>query len=235
MTNQFPYRIFPLGDAALTIDFGNIIDEGINITVLELFDQLKANPLPGQLEAVPAYSSLTIYYNTTELFKMIPPGTGVFEWMSQQARQFLDKPTPPSTREQRTMTVPVCYDEYFAPDISQVAAKNNISVEEVIRLHTGKQFRVYMLGFLPGFSYMGELDEKMSMPRKEQPRMVSAGSVGIAGRQTGIYPQASPGGWQIIGRTPMKLFDPQQHEPVVLHAGDIVQFIPISKDEFANY
>ena len=92
-----------------------------------------------------------------------------------------------------------------------------------------------MLGFLPGFSYMGEVDERMIMPRKEQPRMVSAGSVGIAGRQTGIYPQASPGGWQIVGRTPLKLFDPLQQEPALLRAGDLVQFIPISKDEFANH
>ena len=92
-----------------------------------------------------------------------------------------------------------------------------------------------MLGFLPGFSYMGEVDERMIMPRKEQPLMVSAGSVGIAGRQTGIYPQASPGGWQIVGRTPLKLFDPLQQEPALLRAGDLVQFIPISKDEFANH
>ena len=235
MTNQFPYRIFPLGDAALTIEFGNTIDERINNTVLNLFDRLTASPLPGQLEAVPAYSSLTIYYNTASLFKTVPPGTGVFEWMSQKTSELLEMPLTGSTREQRKITIPVCYDEYFAPDIALVASENNISIEEVIRLHTAKQYRVYMLGFLPGFSYMGEVDEKMVMPRKEQPRMVSAGSVGIAGRQTGIYPQASPGGWQIIGRTPIKLFDPRQNEPALLRADDQVQFIPISKDEFANH
>ena len=235
MSNQLPYRIFPLGDTALTIDFGNTINEGINSVVLDLFEQLKTNPLPGQLEAVPAYSSLTIYYDTVALMKRIPPGNGVYEWMKSKSEELFKQPLSRQEAEQRTVAIPVCYDEYFAPDIGSVAATNGISIEDIIVLHTSKTYRVYMLGFLPGFSYMGEVDEKLIMPRKPQPRMVSAGSIGIAGRQTGIYPQASPGGWQIIGRTPIKLFDPERREPALLQAGDKVQFISISKNEFANH
>ena len=110
-----------------------------------------------------------------------------------------------------------------------------MTIEEIVSLHTSKTYRVYMLGFLPGFSYMGLVDDRIAIARKPQPKMVAAGSVGIAGRQTGVYPMASPGGWQIIGRTPLRLFDPGKDEPVLLKAGDMVQFNSISKDEFAGY
>jgi inhibitor of KinA len=147
----------------------------------------------------------------------------------------LDQPLKKTEEAARIVDIPVCYEEKFAPDIEQLAKEKNISVEEVIRIHSSKQYRVYMLGFLPGFSYMGEGDEKISISRKSQPVMVAAGSIGIAGRQTGIYPLTSPGGWQIIGRTPLKLFDAKRKESTLLKAGDIVQFISISKNEFESY
>jgi inhibitor of KinA len=133
------------------------------------------------------------------------------------------------------VTVPVCYDMEFGNDLNYIASQNNISPEEIIHYHTSGIYRVYMLGFLPGFAYMGEVNEKIISPRKQQPVQVQAGSVGIAGKQTGIYPFTSPGGWQIIGRTPLTLFDKKNTEqPTIFKAGDKVKFISISKDEFED-
>ena len=229
------YHIFPLGDSALTIDFGNIIDEGINKEVMNRFQQLNDEPLSGVLELVPAYSSLTIHFDMPGLHKKIQAQTSVFDWLKEQLEELLKKPVPSAGQQQRTITIPVCYETPFAPDLAKLALAKNLTEEEVIRIHTSKTYRVYMLGFIPGFSYLGEVDERIMMPRKQQPQPVQAGSVGIAGRQTGIYPLTSPGGWQIIGRTPLKLFDADKQEPVLLKAGDIVQFISITKNEFANH
>jgi inhibitor of KinA len=243
-----PYRIFPLGDTAITIDFGNVIDERINSKVLALFHQLSAEPLPGMIEAVPAYGSLTVYYDVFGISKTGITGKSVFEFMCGQLSERLDQPLKEENEVSRLVTIPVCYEKEFAPDIEYLAKEKNISAEEVIRIHSSKQYRIYLLGFLPGFSYMGEVDEKIAVSRKPQPVTVAAGSVGIAGKQTGIYPLASPGGWQIIGRTPLILFDaaPSKSPPPVggetsedsfclLHPGDRVQFISISKDEFESY
>ena len=229
------YRIFPLGDTAITIDFGNVIDEKINSNVLALFHQLSADPLPGMIEAVPAYSSLTIYYDVFGISKMGNNGKSVYEYISGQLTERLKQPLEEVNTAARVVTVPVCYEKEFSPDIEYLAKEKNISVEEVIHIHISKQYRVYMLGFLPGFSYMGEVDERIAVPRKPQPVTVAAGSIGIAGKQTGIYPLQSPGGWQIIGRTPLKLFNAEKEEPTLLRAGDIVQFISISKNEFESY
>lgn len=228
----FPYRIFPLGDAAITIVFGNCIDETINKEVIARFNQLQQQPLPGMIEAVPAYSSLTVYYDVMAIKKKITPHQTVYEWMRQQLEERLQQPVQQNQITERLLNIPVCYDEEFASDIHHLAKTKNISVDEVIQTHTAKQYKVYMLGFLPGFAYMGEVDEKIAMPRKPQPVNIAAGSVGIAGKQTGIYPLASPGGWQIIGRTPLKLFDATRAEPAFLRAGDMVQFYLISKNEF---
>ena len=139
------------------------------------------------------------------------------------------------TTQQRKISIPVCYSRAFAPDIEFIASEKNISIEKIIQLHTSKSYTVYMIGFLPGFSYMGEVAEAIAIPRKIQPVSVAAGSVGIAGKQTGIYPLESPGGWQIIGRTPLKIFDKGKSDPVLLQPGDEIQFYSISEDEFKNY
>lgn len=132
----------------------------------------------------------------------------------------------------RSFRIPVCYEQEFAPDLGWVAGQRGLGKEEVIRLHCTPTYRVYMIGFLPGFSYMGTVDERLQLPRKERPVPVAAGGVGIAGMQTGIYPLNSPGGWQIIGRTPLRLFNVDLDPPVYLQTGDHVQFFPISSDEF---
>jgi inhibitor of KinA len=228
----FPYRIFPLGDSAITIDFGNYIDEALNKEVIARFNQLQEQPLAGMIESIPAYSSLTVYFDVMALKKNILPHQTVYEWMRQQLEERLQQPVQQNKIKERLLNIPVCYDEEFALDIYHLATTKNISVDEVIQIHTARQYKVYMLGFLPGFAYMGEVDEKIVMPRKPQPVNIAAGSVGIAGKQTGIYPLASPGGWQIIGRTALKLFDPSAKEPTLLRSGDMVQFYSISKNEF---
>jgi inhibitor of KinA len=235
MPEQPKHKIFPISDSAMTIDFGNIIDESINTKILSLFREVQRNPLPGMIEAVPAYSSLTIYYDLFQLKKSAPPDTTVYEWMSGQLEKRVDTTAQANDLLPVLVKIPVCYEKEFAPDTEQLAKEKSISVEDVIRIHTSKQYRVYMLGFLPGFSYMGEIDERIIISRKPQPVTVAAGSVGIAGKQTGIYPMVSPGGWQIIGRTPLKLFDAEKEEPTLLKAGDTVQFISISKNEFESY
>jgi inhibitor of KinA len=227
-----PYRIFPLGDTALTIDFGNHIDVEINKKVIALFHHLQQYPVPGIIEAVPAYSTITIHYDVYAVYAKISTGETVFAYVEKQLQKIIEKPVQNKTAHERLVKIPVCYDHEFATDLNYLAAVKNISMEEVIQIHSSKEYKVFMLGFLPGFSYMGEVDEKIAIARKHQPVNVSAGSVGIAGKQTGIYPFASPGGWQIIGRTPVKLFDATKEEPALFRAGDTVQFYPISKNEF---
>lgn len=235
MQPQSSYTIFSLGDAALIIDFGNCINEQVNRKVQDLFQHFKAHPLPGMIEAVPAYSSLTLHYDITIACKGAPAGLTGFEWIKQQTEQWLTESRETTAEHERLVRIPVCYETAFAPDMALLAAVNQVSVEEIIRLHTATAYRVYMLGFLPGFAYMGEVDERISIPRKSQPAQVAAGSVGIAGRQTGIYPLDSPGGWVIIGRTPVRLFDAAREQPAYLQPGDRVQFYSISSDEFAHY
>jgi inhibitor of KinA len=233
MNERETYTIFPLGDTAITIDFGNRIDEHINKQVIGLFQLFKNKPIPGTTDIVPAYSSLTIYY---DIMKIQTDGAStIFETVKRKAEETLRSATEINEPEAEIISIPVCYDPEFGKDIEWLATQKNITADELIRLHTRRTYRVYMIGFLPGFAYMGEVDELLATPRKPQPEKVIEGSIGIAGKQTGIYPLNSPGGWQIIGQTPIKLFDLYKQEPVLLKAGDSVQFYPITKDEFENH
>jgi len=235
MPGSLSHKIFPISDTALTIDFGNVINENINSTVLSLSRDFQNNPQDGFIETIPAYSSLTVYYDVFQLSKSIPQDRIVYEWVSSVLEERLQRLPETVELGSPLFEIPVRYDPEFAPDIGEIANLKAISTDEVMHIHRSKEYRVYMLGFLPGFSYMGEVDERIAVPRKSQPKQVAAGSIGIAGRQTGIYPSASPGGWQVIGRTPLKIFDPKKEEPTLLKAGDRVRFIPISKHEFENY
>lgn len=233
--NKLPaYKISPLGDAALAVDFGNIISHTINDVVISLFKKLQQQPIEGMMEAVPAYSSITIYYDVVSIHKKKPEEKTVFDWMKNKVQDFLDKELEVYQYEKRLVTIPVCYENEFATDMNWIIDKLKITWEELIQIHTSKHYRVYMLGFVPGFAYMGEVDDTIALPRKQQPTNVIAGSVGIAGKQTGVYPLDSPGGWQIVGRTPLKFFNKENKEPTLLQAGDSVKFISISKDEFEN-
>ncbi|HEY0066687.1 MAG TPA: 5-oxoprolinase subunit PxpB [Flavisolibacter sp.] len=228
-------RIFPLGDSALTVDFGNLIDETVNREVIGLFRRMKEERIPHITDLVPAYSSLTVHYDVFSI-REENPGETAFDYMTRQVEMMLDREDYNDLSEGRLVRVPVCYGGAYGPDLAELAAAKGLSEEEVVRIHSSVRYRVYMIGFLPGFAYMGQVNEQISMPRKAQPRTnVAAGSVGIAGRQTGIYPLDSPGGWQVIGRTPLRLFHAGIENTVLFQPGDMVEFYSMSEHEFENY
>lgn len=229
------YSISPLGDSALTIDFGNIISEEINSKVLLLAQAIDKAGFEAIKDIVPAYSSVTIHYDVIGLLKQYK-NKSAFQFMSQQIERLLSQPTDTVTVNVRSVQIPVCYSLKYGWDLAEISEQTKLPVEEIINLHTEKKYKVYMIGFLPGFAYMGNVDERIAVPRRLEPRLkIEAGYVGIAGKQTGIYPLASPGGWQIIGRTPIKLFDKEKEDPVFFKAGDEVTFYSITEDEFDNY
>ncbi len=226
--NDESYRIFPLGDAALTVDFGNAISVALNDRAIALAEHLTTHPFPGFIECVPAYSSVSIFYDVAIASKGLPKEATVFGSVSNLVKKALISAGNTSTTSSRHLEIPMRFDRESAMDLEFVAAEKNMSASDVIDIFTASEYRVFMLGFLPGFSYMGELDERLSIQRKDIPRTrVPAGSIAIAGRQAGIYSLASPGGWQIIGRTDLDLFDPEKDEPCRLRAGDLVRFIAV--------
>jgi inhibitor of KinA len=232
------FSIFPLGDSAITIDLGNCIEEQLNRRALAIHDWLQAHRFPGFLDIIVAYSSVSIYYDPTVVrYSKLNNSNGVYyglEGLLMQAWEATDEMTD-EVVEGHLFQIPVCYAREYAPDLEWVATEKQLSPEEVIGLHTSIIYRVYMVGFLPGFPYMGRTDARLEIGRKKQPVSVVAGGVGIAGIQTGIYPLTSPGGWQIIGRTPISLFNPEEDPPIRIQAGDGVQFYPVSKKEFEDW
>jgi len=212
------------GDAALVVEFGDEISPEVNRRVHNLAYALEQNSLPGLGEAVPSYRSLLVHYDPLQ-FSYQEVEASVSE-MLQECEEI---PLP----ELRLIEIPTAYGGEFGPDIEFLAGHSGLSVEEVMQLHSSTTYTVYMLGFTPGFPYLGVLPEALAVPRLSAPRkLVPAGSVGIAGSQTGIYPIATPGGWRLIGRTPITLFDPTHSPPTVFRPGDQVRFVPISAGEF---
>jgi KipI family sensor histidine kinase inhibitor len=212
-------RLLLAGDSALVVEFGDEISREVNRKVHALADALGKSSLPGLGESVPTYRSLLIHYDPFRL-----SCDEVRAFVSEALQECEESPS----FEPRVVEIPVVYAGEFGPDIEFVAELNGLSIEEVISLHSGATYTVYMLGFSPGFAYLGGMPEAIATPRLETPRtLVPAGSVGIAGEQTGIYPIATPGGWRLIGRTPLKLFDPQRDPPTLLKAGDAVRFVPM--------
>jgi len=219
------YKIFSLGDNALTVEFGNRISAELNNRVLKLAQFFDQNSFPGFIEIVPAYASLTCFYNVSIVKKNSPEFSTAFDAVKNFMETALQNHDKLKQIKSRLIEIPVCFDKEFAPDLDFVAERNNLAPEAVIRIFLAKTYRVYMMGFLPGFSYMGEVDRKIAAPRKLTPHLkVPRGSVGIAGQQTGIYSLESPGGWQIIGRTSIELFTPNQKNPTFLQTGDSVKF-----------
>lgn len=219
------YKIFPLGENALTIEFGNEISETLNRQVISLDKYLSENPFQGLIEIVPAYASLTVFFDILTVKKNQPNFPTAFEAVKNVVSDTLKSLKIIKKADSRLIEIPVIFDEESSPDLKFVAETNKLSTEKVIEIFLSQTYRVYMLGFLPGFAYMGEIDKRIAAQRKESPRQnVSAGSVGIAGRQTGIYPFDSPGGWQIIGQTETKLFTPESENPTLFQTGDSVKF-----------
>jgi inhibitor of KinA len=226
------YHMYPCGDHAVTIELGNKVDAVINQKVMALFSYLKTQGINGVKDIIPAYYSLTIVYDIIQLQKTAKTNT-VYEMICDELGKAVDIFTLSTPSATRLVRIPVCYDLHFAPDLASLAVLHKITIDDVIRLHTGRRYRVYMIGFLPGFAYMGTVDEKICTPRKSQPRtLVPAGSVGIAGEQTGIYPFDSPGGWQLIGQTPTPMFSLSSENPCYLKPGDDIEFYSIPVSEF---
>lgn len=226
-------QITPLGDSALIVELGDAINESTHLRVQTAWRALAAAPLPGVSEAVPAYTTITIFYDPWVVVQAGAPADGIVEWLGTRVRERLKNPPKTAKTKPRTVEVPVCYGGDFGPDLDRVATQAKLFPEEVVKRHAKAEYRVHLIGFAPGFPYLGGLPKELVTPRHAKPRMaVPAGSVGIGGEQTGIYPQATPGGWNLIGRTPLRLFRPLENPPVLLQAGDIVKFYVITREEF---
>ena len=228
------YEIFPLGDSAVTIDLGNRICGTLNNKVLTMQQWLKLHPFDWIKDIIVGYSSISIVYDPVLIYKKNKLRTTAFAFVKETLEKIYLDSKDSFVQHREEVELPVCYDEPFGTDLSFIAESKQLSVEEVIGIHLSRTYRVYMMGFLPGFPYMGEVDKRIQIPRKQKPEPVHAGSVGIAAGQTGIYSLDSPGGWQIVGRTPITLFQPNETSPVRLHAGQSVRFYRVSVAEFSE-
>ena len=213
-----------MGDRGLLLEFGDEISRKINEKVRRMALAVQAGGMEGIIETVPTYRSLLIVYNP-----MVLPLDDLKKRCIHVEERLQKAPLP----EPKLTRIPVVYGNDYGPDLEGVARYHQVSPEEVIQLHCSKPYLIYMIGFMPGFPYMGELPQALATPRLKTPRLsVPKGSVAIAQRQTGIYSRRSPGGWHILGRTPVELFDPEKDPPALLQMGDFVQFYPISEREF---
>ncbi|QZY54188.1 5-oxoprolinase subunit PxpB [Crassaminicella profunda] len=212
------------GEKALVIEFGNEISEKINSKVRAMMIAIEKNNIEGIIEMTPTYRSLMVHYDPLKkdyhsLLKQLQ--------LLESQMDKIEIPLP------EVIEIPTVYGKEFGPDIENVAKHNGLTVEEVIKIHTSREYLIYMLGFTPGFPYLGGMNEKIATPRLKTPRTkISGGSVGIAGSQTGIYPIDSPGGWQLIGKTPLKLYDAYRESPILLGSGNYIKFVAIDENTY---
>jgi len=220
------FRIVAAGDSALVVEFEDRIDPAVNARAIALADALQAAHLAGVRDVVPTFRSVAVYFDPLHT-----GGEALIARIETEAAR-----APSETAATRpAVRIPVCYGGEWGPDLGDVAAYARMDEAGVVAAHTARTYRVFMLGFVPGFAYLGTVDDRIAMPRRASPRVrVPVGSVAIAGAQTGIYPMETPGGWQLVGRTPTKPFDPDRAEPFLLRAGDAVQFYEIDGDQFSE-
>lgn len=217
-------RILTAGDSALLIEFGKEINPETNRKITAIVQLMREQHIEGIVDVIPAFCSLLINYD---------PRVLSYEELKERMENLLKMETKTETTRKRIFEIPVCYGGEYGPDIDNIAEHEGLSVNEVIKIHSSKDYLIYMLGFLPGFTYLGGLDERIHTPRLASPRLtIRAGSVGIGGSQTGIYPLNSPGGWQLMGLTPVRTYDPERQTPILVEAGDYIRFIPIDEEEF---
>ncbi|MDB5003322.1 MAG: Inhibitor of KinA [Mucilaginibacter sp.] len=227
------FSIYYLSERAVTIDFGQQIAEHLLDAISDFNALLHQHPFAGFCTTVPAYATLTVFFDPLAVIKSAMPGAGCFEKISGYLTNLNQQKKKSIKTIGTTVTIPVCYGGAFGPDLEELAHLHQLGITDVVKLHTSVIYTVYMIGFVPGFAYLGDMDERLATPRKAAPRpVIPAGSVGIAGQQTGVYPLQTPGGWQIIGQTPLKLFDATKLQPSLLKAGDKVVFKPINLKEF---
>lgn len=215
------FKVVPYGESAFLIQFADEISKEVHLQVKACYQQLKKMHIHGVQSLIPAYNSVTVVFNANEI-----EAASLKVFLENTPYEVMDEAI-----EKNVVKIPVCYETPYALDMGFVSQKLNISPEEIIKYHTAEPYLVYMLGFAPGFMYLGGLNQKLHIARKETPRVqIPAGAVGLADQQTGVYPMVTPGGWQIIGQTPITLFS--KDKPAVVEMGDYVQFVPISADEY---
>lgn len=223
MTKTEEVRFLPAGDTAVVVEYGECIDRTLSERVLRLSTRVRAERIPGVIETVPTYRSLLVHYSPLE--------TDHARVVATLERLVHDEHAVAG--DAKRWRIPVCFDEVHAPDLREVSERSGLSVDEILRIHTETPFHVYMVGFSPGFAYMGDLPAALALPRRTDPRTkVPAGSLAIAIGQLGIYPVESPGGWHLIGATPIRMFDVASSRPALLAPGDKVRFERISASEF---
>jgi KipI family sensor histidine kinase inhibitor len=226
MVRYTSFRYLAAGDSALVVEFGDEIHPELNHKLQGFVRALEDQNIQGIREYIPTYRSLMIVYD---------PAVILFQELVGKIQQIQSEQPTSRFLKPRIVEVPVLYGGKFGPDIECVAQHNRLSIEEVIALHSGRDYLVYMLGFTPGFCYLGGMSKRLETPRLAMPRTrIPAGSVGIAGKQTGVYPIDSPGGWRLIGRTPLCLFDPNREPAVLITAGDYVRFSRIDAQDYHN-
>ena len=219
-------RFLPAGDKALCVELGDAISPEINHRVRNLSLVVEGQLIPGITDLVPTYRSILVYFDPLRISK--PELEAKIRALENHLGEVV-------AEVPRVVEVPTVYGGGYGPDLKYVASHCGLSIEEVVRIHSGTDYLIYMMGFTPGFTYLGGMSEKIVTPRLQTPRgVVPAGSVGIAEQQTGVYPTESPGGWQLIGRTPLKLFDPDRAPPVVVDTGDYVRFVPVTESEYLD-
>jgi inhibitor of KinA len=218
------FRIVPSGDSAIVVQLEARVAPEVNARAIRLAEAVQAAGIAGVRDVVPTYRSVAVFFDPLRT-----DYGGLVGWLERQADQLAEPPI----EERPSISVPVCYEGELGPDLAAVAAFANMSPQDVITIHASATYRVFMLGFMPGFAYMGVLDPRIAMPRRSTPRVrVPCGAVGIAGLQTGIYPAETPGGWQLVGRTPLRPFDVTRPAPFLFQPGDAVRFVPIERDEY---
>jgi inhibitor of KinA len=243
---QAGIELFPLGDSAVTVQFGKSIDLATHRKIKALTAYLNENTFPGMIEYVPSFTSVTVFYDPYRVRNLEVQERGntrcfasdrsAYEIVCSLIKQIVAELDDTNDPKPRVVEIPVCYGGEFGPDLEFVAEHNKLTANEVIEIHSNAEYLVYMIGFAPGFPYLGGMSERIATPRRPSPRLsIPAGTVGIGGMQTGIYPIESPGGWQLIGRTPTELFRPDENPPSLLQAGDIIRFRPISPAEYQRY
>ena len=220
-------RYLAAGDSSVSVEFGNEISPEINRQIRAFKIAVEKSGIPGIVETVPTFRSLMVTYDPSEIS---------FEQLKKELSGISVEESAGQETPHHVVEIPVCYGGSYGEDLKDVAAHAGLTEEEVIRLHSSVDYNIYMLGFLPGFPYLGGLDPKLFTPRLDNPRTkIPEGSVGIGGEQTGIYPLESPGGWRLIGRTPLKLYDPDREQPFLYQAGDYIRFVPITAEEYEAY
>jgi len=226
------WRIAPQGDCCLMVEFGQKVDRETNLRARALAEYLVEHPLPGVFDVVPALTTVAVHYRPEALAD--PEGAeSPYERLADRMEQILYAGVGHAASASRTVEIPVCYGGELGPDLEEVARACKLGADEVIRLHSQSPHVVYMLGFAPGFPYIAGLDERLAVPRRATPRLkIPVGTIAIAGNQSVVYSIETPGGWNLIGRTPLRVFMPEADPPSLLKAGDAVRFVPITRAEY---